>query len=123
MGRRAARSPIAQYAVATDWESRFSVEGASNMLLLTTLLAPLRAIANHGWEQTEESLAGIHKANSTVQALTGYTPEEIPALPRVQHFLVHNLQPRLEQGMEGFGAFAGEAGFDFVRHAALWQAL
>ena len=113
----AARSPIAQYAVASDCEARFSIEGTANMLLLTALIAPLRAVANHGWEQTEESRAGIEKANATVHALTGHTPEEIVALPRVEHFLDHNLQPRLEQGTEGFGALAGEAGFDFVRHA------
>ena len=120
---RAAHSPIAQYAIASDCEARFSIEGTSNMLLLTALLAPLRAIANHGWEQTEESRAGIEKANVAVHALTGHTPEEIVALPRVEHFLVHNLRPRLEQGTEGFGALAGEAGFDFLRHAFAWQAL
>ena len=113
----AARSPIAQYAVAMNHEAHFSVEGTANMLWVTALLAPLRAIANHGWEQSDDSLGGIEKANATVQMLTGYTPEEIVAFPRVQHFLEHNLQPRLEHGTEGFGALAGEAGFDFVRHA------
>jgi len=117
----AARSPIAQEAIATEWAARFSAESTANLLALTALLAPFRAIAIHGWEQTEESLAGIEKANATIQALTGHAPDEIAALPRVQHFLTNNLYPRLEHGTSGFGAFAGEAGFDFVKHAALWQ--
>lgn len=114
-------SPIAQYAVASDREALFSIESTRNMLSLNGLLAPLRAIANHGWEQSEESLAGVEKAAATTLALTGYTPEQIFSLPRVWHFIVNNLEPRLSEGTEGFGAMAGEGGFDFVRHALIWQ--
>jgi len=114
------RSPVAQYAVACDCEARFSIELARNMLHLNGMLAPLRAIANHGWEETEESRSGIEKAAETAIALTGYTPAEIFALPRVWHFIVNNLEPRLNEGMDGFGAMAGEGGFDLVRHARMW---
>lgn len=119
----AARSPTAQYAVALDREALFSIDSTWNMLSLTALLAPHRAIANHGWEQTEESQAAIEKAIGVTVSLTGLTPAEIWTLPRIQHFLDHNLQPRLEHGTEGFGALAGEAGFDLVRHAITWHSI
>lgn len=117
----AASSPIAQQAVSVERHASFSVLATRNMLALSALLAPSRATANHGWEQTEESLAGIGKANVTIKKLTGQSPEQIHDSPRVQHFLTHNLAPRLIHGCEGFGALAGEAGFDLLRHASAWQ--
>ncbi len=114
-------SSIAQYAVANDREARFAIEGCRNMLHLSALLAPLRAAVNHGWEQSQESREGLEKAVATTCALTGYSPAELLLLPRVRHFLENNLQPRLERGTDGFGAMAGEAGFDLVRHALSMQ--
>jgi hypothetical protein len=116
----AARSPIAQYAVASDREALFSIESTRHMLWLNGMLAPLRAIANQGWEESEDSRAGVEKAEATIHALTGYTPAEIFNLPRIWHFVVNNLEPRLNEGTEGFGAMAGEGGFDLVRHARIW---
>ena len=118
----ASGSPVARYAVASEWEARFSISAVRNMLYLNGMLAPLRAIANHGWQGTEESRAGIDKAAVTTRALTGYEPEEIFALPRIWHFVVNNLERRLNEGTEGFGAMAGEGGFDLVRHSQMWLA-
>lgn len=112
-----ARTPIAQYAVANEREAAFAVESTWNLLHLTALLAPLRAIANHGWERTAESQASIPRAFAAIEALTGLTPAEILAHPRVRHFLEHNLHPL----GDGFGALAGEGGFELVRHAAAWR--
>lgn len=119
----AARSPIAQEAVATERDELFSIESTRHQLYLSALLAPLRAIANNGWERTDESREGLEKAVDTTRALTGMTPVQILASPRIRHFLAHNLEPRLEQGTEGFGALAGEAGFDLLRHACTWLAV
>lgn len=117
----AARSPIAQYAVAIDREALFSIESTRNQLELSALLAPLRATANYGWQQDEESRAGLDKAIATAHLLTGLSLPQILASPRIRHFLKHNLQPRLEHGTERFGALAGETGFDLVRHALACQ--
>ncbi len=116
-----ASTPIAREAITEDCRTRFQIESTRNSLLLSSLIAPLRAIATHGWMRDDQSQAAISKASHTVFALTGYRPEEIAQLPRVKHHLEHNLWPRLEMDNEGLGAMQGEAGFDLLQHALAWQ--
>jgi hypothetical protein len=120
---RSAASPIAQAAVAADRDALFQIESARNHLEFSAFLAPLRAQANHGWEQTDQSREGFEKALATSRALTGLSYQQILESPRTQHFLEHNIRPRLEHGCEGFGAMQGEAGFDLLRHCYPLQAV
>lgn len=114
----AAGTPIAQHAILAERQALFSAESARHVLDLTVLLTPLRAAANHGWENTTASREGLAKAIDTARAITGMEPAAILALPRVQDFLERNLHPFLKRGPEGFGALDGEAGFDLAKHAA-----
>ncbi|MBI2689433.1 MAG: hypothetical protein HYX27_24260 [Acidobacteria bacterium] len=118
-----AGSSVAQYAIAQECEMSFSVEATRHFLEYSAHLAPLRAKANHAWEGTEASRDGLEKALAVSFALTGLTYEEILATPRIRDFIENNLNPRLQQGSEGFGAMDGEAGFDLLRHCYPWQAV
>lgn len=117
----AASTPIAREAITEDCRTRFQIEATRNSLLLSTLLAPLRAIATHGWMQDDQSHAAITKANQTVFALTGLRPPAIAQLPRVKQHLEQNFWPRMAMGNQDLGAMHGEAGFDLLRHGLAWQ--
>lgn len=113
-------SPIARYAVAGQREALWNIESARHTLEWAILLAPLRAIANHGWQREESSRAAIDKALATLHAFTGHTLATLLSSPQIQSFLDNNLFPHLANPTE-LGAMDGEAGFDLLRHARLWR--
>ncbi len=117
-----AGTTIALSALAAEREARWKVDATWNGLCLSAVLAPPRAAATVGCFGEEMAGEGLVEAGATVYGLIGYGPRALLELPRVKDFMERNLGPRLAGGCEGFGAWRGEAGFDFVRHAMGWWA-
>jgi hypothetical protein len=116
-----ATTPIAREAISEERNCNFQIEATWNSLLLTSLLAPLRAMATHGWARSLDSEEAILKAIRTTHALTGFGPRAILQLPGIQRHLENNFWPGLEAGTESLGAMQGEAGFDLLQHACAWK--
>ena len=108
-------------AICEDMEARFRMEAIWNTLWLSGLLAPLRAAATHAWMKDRESAGALEKAAATSYRLIGLGPGALLALPRVQHFITHNLTPNLTGSVDSLGAQSGEAGFDLLREAGMWH--
>lgn len=110
-----ATTSIARESISVDRALKFDMDATWNQVLLSSLLAPLRAAAM-------ESLTGVEELSLAIeasQALTGLCAHDLLRLPAVQAFLKNNLEPHLETGLEGLSAFDGEAGFDLLQAAVV----
>lgn len=110
LAMQSAATTIAREAIAEDRNLNFQIEATWNSLLLSTLLAPFRAIAMRE-----------RNGNETVHSLTGCRPRAIAKIPIVKRHLERNFWPRLAKDEELIGAMLGEAGADLLQHALTWQ--
>ncbi|MCX6613117.1 MAG: hypothetical protein NTW74_19980 [Acidobacteria bacterium] len=118
---QSATTAIGREAVAEDRNLNFQIEASWNSLLLSTLLAPYRAIAIHGCLRDAESHAAILQAFRCTHSLVGCGPRDIATIPLVACHLENNFWPRLKDSEAFAGALQGEAGLDLLQQSLAWQ--
>ena len=98
LAMQSATTTISREAIAEDRSLSFQIEATWNSLLLSTLLAPFRAIATHGCSRDAESQDAMVRAIQCAFSLTGCGPRAIAQIPFVERHLAHNFWPRLGNG-------------------------
>lgn len=109
-----AATAISREAISTERSMDFGIEAAWSRLLMSSLLAPLRAAMEDALLGLPESRAALAHAVDALEALVGCGPRTLLRLPAVVTFLECNLNA----GQDGLGALQGEAGTDLPRLVA-----
>ena len=118
-----ANTPTEVDLIATYEDACFGIEADWNVLLLESLLGPLRAACTSGWDASEEARQGVRNAVAATYRLLGLGPRGLLSVPRAADFIARILVPLVSQDDPCLGAFLGEGGFDLLLHARGWIAV